>query len=142
MAKVQNTSSDLDINFDRNPLSGDVAMRRDEEAIKRSLKNLILLKRNEKPFHPEIYSGILDMLFELVDPLTVIEVKKRISDTIRNYEPRVNTAVVDVADVIDKNEIRITIHFTIKKWWNNIVQSNKKLFLQFFYRPFFCYCLF
>lgn len=114
MAKVQNTSSDLDINFDRNPLSGDVAMRRDEEAIKRSLKNLILLKRNEKPFHPEIYSGILDMLFELVDPLTVIEVKKRISDTIRNYEPRVNTAVVDVADVIDKNEIRITIHFTIK----------------------------
>ena len=54
------------------------------------------------------------MLFELVDPLTVIEVKKRISDTIRNYEPRVNTAVVDVADVIDKNEIRITIHFTIK----------------------------
>ena len=114
MAKVQNTSSDLDINFDRNPLSGDVAMRRDEEAIKRSLKNLILLKRNEKPFHPEIYSGILDMLFELVDPLTVIEVKKRISDTIRNYEPRVNTAVVDVADVIDRNEIRITIRFTIK----------------------------
>jgi len=114
MAKVQNTSSDLDINFDRNPLSGDVAVRRDEEAIKRSLKNLILLKRNEKPFHPEIYSGIQDMLFELVDPLTVIEVKKRISDTIRNYEPRVNTAVVDVADVIDRNEIRITIHFTIK----------------------------
>jgi phage baseplate assembly protein W len=114
MAKVQNTSLDLDINFDRNPLSGDVAVRRDEEAIKRSLKNLILLKRNEKPFHPEIYSGIQDMLFELVDPLTVIEVKKRISDTIRNYEPRVNTAVVDVADVIDRNEIRITIHFTIK----------------------------
>ena len=114
MAKVQNTSSDLDINFDRNPLSGDVAMRRDEEAIKRSLKNLILLKRNEKPFHPEIYSGIQDMLFELVDPLTVIEVKKRISDIIRNYEPRVNTAVVDVADVIDRNEIRITIRFTIK----------------------------
>lgn len=114
MAKVQNTSLDLDINFDRNPLSGDVAVRRDEEAIKRSLKNLVLLKKNEKPFHPEIYSGIQDMLFELVDPLTVIEVKKRISDTIRNYEPRVNTAVVDVADVIDRNEIRITIHFTIK----------------------------
>jgi phage baseplate assembly protein W len=114
MAKVENTSFDLDINFDRNPLSGDVAVRKDEEAIKRSLKNLILLKRNEKPFHPEVYSGIQDMLFELVDPLTVIEVKKRISDTIRNYEPRVNTAVVDVADVIDRNEIRITIRFTIK----------------------------
>ena len=114
MAKVKNTSADLDINFDRNPLSGDVAMRRDEEAIKRSLKNLILLKRNEKPFHPEIYSGIQDMLFELVDPVTVVEVKKRISDTIRNYEPRVGNAIVDLVDVIDRNEIRITIHFTIR----------------------------
>ena len=114
MAKVKDTSADLDINFDRNPLSGDVAMRRDEEAIKRSLKNLILLKRNEKPFHPEIYSGIQDMLFELVDPVTVVEVKKRISDTIRNYEPRVGNAIVDLVDVIDRNEIRITIHFTIR----------------------------
>ena len=113
MAKVKDTSADLDINFDRNPLSGDVAMRRDEEAIKRSLKNLILLKRNEKPFHPEIYSGIQDMLFELVDPVTVVEVKKRISDTIRNYEPRVGNAIVDLVDVIDRNEIRITMHCTI-----------------------------
>jgi len=114
MAKIQNTSIDLDINFDRNLLSGDVAVRRDEEAIKRSLKNLILLKRNEKPFHPEIHSGVQDMLFELVDPLSVVEAKKRISDMIRNYEPRVNTAIIDVADVIDRNEVRITIHFTIK----------------------------
>ena len=114
MAKIQNTSIDLDINFDRNPLSGDVALRKDEEAIKRSIRNLILLRRNEKPFHPEINSGIQDILFELIDPITVVEAKKRISDMIRNYEPRVTSAVVDVADVIDKNEIRISIKFTIK----------------------------
>ena len=114
MAKVQNTSIDLDINFDRNPLSGDVALRRDEEAIKRSLRNLILLRRGEKPFHPEISSGVQDMLFDLVEPVMVIELKKKIADMIQRYEPRVNNAMVDVVDVIDKNEIRITIHFSIR----------------------------
>lgn len=114
MAKTQNTSIDLDINFDRNPLSGDVALRRDEEAIKRSLRNLLLYRRGEKPFHPEISSGIQDLLFELVDPVMLIELKRRIGDTIQRYEPRVSNAIVDVVDVIDRNEIRVTIHFTIK----------------------------
>jgi hypothetical protein len=114
MAKATNTSIDLDINFDRNPLSNDVALRRDEEAIKRSLRNLILLRKNEKPFHPEISSGVQDILFELVDPIAVVELKKRIANMIRVYETRVNAATIDIVDVLDKNEIRITIHFTIK----------------------------
>jgi phage baseplate assembly protein W len=107
-------SSDLDINFDKNPLSGDVAVRTGEEAIRRALKNLMLLKRGEKPFHPEISSGIQDMLFELIDPVTVIEAKAKISDMIRRYEPRIDRAIVSMADVIDRNEVRITINFTIK----------------------------
>jgi phage baseplate assembly protein W len=114
MLKSQNTSIDLDINFDRNPLSGDVALRRDEEAIKRSLRNLILYRRGEKPFHPEISSGVQDMLFELIEPIMIIELKKRISEVIRNYEKRVSNAIVDIVDVLDRNEIRITIHFTIR----------------------------
>jgi phage baseplate assembly protein W len=95
-------------------LSGDVALRRDEEAIKRSLRNLILYRRGEKPFHPEISSGVQDMLFELIEPVMVIELKKRISEVIRNYEKRVSNAIVSIVDVLDRNEIRITIHFTIR----------------------------
>jgi len=114
MSNIVNNSLDLDINFDRNPLSGDVAVRRGEEAIKRALRNLILLGPNEKPFHPEINSGIRNLLFELADPISVLEIKRRISDIIRTYEPRVNGAVVDIAHVIDRNEIRITIRFTIR----------------------------
>ena len=114
MANITNTSIDLDINFDRNPLSGDVALRKDEEAIKRSLRNLLLYRRGEKPFHPEIYSGIQDMLFELTDPVTVAEMRNRIGNMIKAYEPRVTSAAIDVVDVIDKNEVRITIRFTIR----------------------------
>lgn len=114
MAKTKNNFIDLDINFDRNPLSSDVSLRKDEEAIKRSIRNLMLFRKNEKPFHPEIYSGIPDMLFELIDPIMVIELKSRISDMITKYEPRVSGAIVDIVSILDKNEIRITIHFTIR----------------------------
>lgn len=114
MKKITGTYCDLDINFDRNPITGDVAVRRDEEAIKRSLRNLLLLKGNEKPFHPEINSGVMDLLFQPTDPITVMELKTRIGDMIRQYEPRVMSASVDITDNIDRNEIRIVIHFTIK----------------------------
>lgn len=114
MANITNTSIDLDINFDRNPLSGDVALRKDEEAIKRSLRNLLLFRKGEKPFHPEINSGIQDMLFELTDPVTVAEMRNRIGNIIKAYEPRITSAAIDVVDVIDKNEVRITIRFTIR----------------------------
>jgi phage baseplate assembly protein W len=75
---------------------------------------LILFRRGEKPFHPEISSGVQDMLFELTNPITVMELKSRISEVIKRYEPRVLDAIVDVADVIDRNEIRVTIHFTMR----------------------------
>jgi phage baseplate assembly protein W len=114
MKKITGTYCDLDINFDRNPMSNDVALRKDEEAIKRALRNLILFRRNEKPFHPEIYSGVTDMLFELTDPVAVLELKTRISDIIRNYEPRVQDAIVDIKNNIDRNEVQVTIHFTIR----------------------------
>ena len=114
MAQDNSTSCDLDINFDRNLLSGDVVLRKNEEAIKRSLRNLLLLKRNEKPFQPEIYSGINDLLFELVDPIALMEMKSRIAEIIRNYEPRVENSVVELVNNIDRNEVIITIHFAIR----------------------------
>lgn len=104
---------DIDINFDRNPFTGDVVVRKDEEAVKRSLRNLLLFKRGEKPFHPEISSGITDLLFEPVDPIMVMELKNRIGDIIRQYEPRIQEAAIDVVHVIDKGEIRVTIKFSL-----------------------------
>lgn len=114
MAKITGTYCDLDINFDMNPMSSDVALRKDEEAIKRALRNLILLRRNDKPFHPEIYSGVTDMLFELTDPVSIVEIKTRIGQAIKNYEPRVQNAIVELVNNIDRNEVLITIHFTIR----------------------------
>jgi len=54
------------------------------------------------------------MLFELTDPVTVAEMRNRIGNMIKAYEPRVTSAAINVVDVIDKNEVRITIQFTIR----------------------------
>lgn len=104
---------DLDINFDRNPVTGDVAVRKDEEAIKRALRNLVLYGRNDKPFHPEISAGIPDILFDNPDPLTINNIKSKLQYIIERYEPRVKTANVAVAYVVDTGTLRITINFTI-----------------------------
>lgn len=118
MKKITGTYCDLDINFDRNPMSNDVAVRKDEEAIKRSLRNLILFRRNDKPFHPEIYSGVPDMLFELADSVSVLELKSRIAEVVKNHENRIQNLVVDLKNNIDRNEIKITLHFTIRNIQN------------------------
>lgn len=113
MISDKNYFSDLDLNFQRNPITKDVAMKLNEEAVKRSLKNLILLKRYEKPFHPEISSGVQDLLFENFDPITFSVMKSHIEDMIRRYEPRVENLRVTIDSNPDQNSANVNIVFTI-----------------------------
>lgn len=110
---LSNRYIDIDIGFSRNPVTGDVNVRKDVEAIKRSLRNLVSLNKYEKPFHPEINSGIHEMLFELMDPLTALSVKDRLESLIKKYEKRINQATVNIYQVEDTAEIAIVILFTI-----------------------------
>lgn len=110
---LNNNYIDIDIGFNRNPVTGDVVVRKDIEAIKRSLRNLLLFKGHEKPFHPEINSGIHSMLFEFMDNITVSEMKNKLENMIVNYEPRINNAKIDVYMVDETNEIAIVILFTV-----------------------------
>ena len=79
---------DLDLFFSRKQGSGDVNKITDIEAVKRSVRNLVLTNFYEKPFHPEIGSGIRDMLFENMSPLTAAVLAKKVEDVIENFEPR------------------------------------------------------
>lgn len=89
MATSTRTYRDLDLNFTRNPATKDVAIRVGEQAVIRSLRNLIYLSHYEKPFHPEIGSSVTQMLFEQMTPLTAQELKNKIIEVITNFEPRV-----------------------------------------------------
>ena len=82
------TYSDLNLNFTRNPATGDVARLTDIEAVKRSVRNLILTNQFERPFHPEIGSSVRALLFENVTPLNAILLEDRIREVIINFEER------------------------------------------------------
>jgi hypothetical protein len=104
---------DLNLNFTKHPLTNDVNRVYDVEAIKRSVKNLILTDYGERPFQPWIGSNIRALLFENVDALTVSSLVTQIELLLENFEPRVVLEAVDVDEMIDSNAIKITIQFTL-----------------------------
>ena len=104
---------DFDFNFIANPNNGDVSKKVDTEAVKQSVRNLILTNRGERPFQPFLGSNVRGLLFELGDPFTALELQKEITNTIDNFEPRVELIDVRVTDELDNNRFKIQIYFAI-----------------------------
>jgi phage baseplate assembly protein W len=113
MARNTRTFTDLDLNFLAHPVTKDVTTKVDEQAIKASIRNLVLTSNYEKPFHPEIGSPIKSLLFEPATPLLPVLIKRAIQQTIDNYEPRVRLLDVTVNMSPDTNSIYVTIEFVI-----------------------------
>ena len=112
---------DLDLFFGRKPISKDINIITDIENIKRAVKNLVLTNVYEKPFHPEISSGVRDMLFENMTPLTSIVLTKKVEDVIENFEPRVRLMSVSARPNLDRNEYEMTIEFFIKNFPTTLI---------------------
>ena len=104
---------DLDLFFSRKQGSDDVNKVTDIEAVKRSVRNLVLTNFYEKPFHPEIGSGVRDMLFENMSPLTAVVLAKKVEDVIENFEPRARLIGVQALPNLDRNEYELTIEFFV-----------------------------
>ena len=105
--------SDLDLNFARKSSNSDVNKLTDVQAVKRSLRNLILLNYYEKPFHPEIAGGIRQMLFENITPTVSIIIAKQIEQVIANYEPRARLVSIRAIPDYDRNSYDVNIEFYI-----------------------------
>lgn len=103
---------DINFNMQSHPITNDLSIKTDIDAIKQSLKNLIMMKPYDKPMHPEIY-GIYDLLFEPLDNISKFAAKKRIEDLIDKYEPRVELETIDIEDYPNENGIRIILKFYI-----------------------------
>lgn len=113
MARNTRTFSDIDLNFMPNPVTGDIFKKLDENAIKQSVKNLVMTNHYERPFHPEIGSQIRALLFEPASPMLSVVLRRAIIDTINNFEPRVVLIDVDVNLRPDNNAVDVTIVFRI-----------------------------
>ena len=105
--------SDLDLDFSRNIVTNDIDKIEDVNAVKRSIRNLIQTNFYERPFHPEIGSGVRQMLFEPQTPLTATFLKRKIEEVIVNYEPRATIEQITIDDEPDKNRLKANIYFYV-----------------------------
>jgi len=105
--------SDLDLFFSKKNSDSDISKVTDIQAVKRSVRNLVLLNHYEKPFHPEIGSGIREMLFELMTPVTAIVLTRKIEDVIKNFEPRARLVGVSAFPDLDRNAYEVKIEFYV-----------------------------
>ena len=104
---------DLDLFFSRKNGTNDIEKITDVEAVKRSVRNLVLTNFYEKPFHPEIGSGIRDMLFENMTPITAVVLARKVEDVIENFEPIARLIGVRALPNLDRNEYEVTIEFFV-----------------------------
>jgi len=104
---------DIDLDFNRNAVTNDVAVVEDVIAVKRSVKNLIQTNFYERPFHPELGCGIRELLFENFTPMTKIFLQRKIEEVLINYEPRINLQNVAVDDDQDRNRLVVDIYFYV-----------------------------
>jgi len=107
MAMNQHIYSDLDLTFLRQPATGDVAMKYDEQAVIRSIRNLLSTNLYEKPFRPDIGSQLNSLLFENVTPITATLIENEIIRMLNNYEPRATINSLNVSAQPDSNQFNV-----------------------------------
>jgi len=104
---------DINLSFKRHPVTNDVVTIRDEDAIKRSVRNIIFTILGEKPFEPNFGSVINESLFDLNTSLNEIRVSDEIKQSLLNYEPRIDDISVTVTVSPDTNEMNCTVQYEI-----------------------------
>ena len=104
---------DISATFQINPINDDLIALKNENAIARSVRNLILTSPGDKPFQPEVGSRVNEMLFESMDKITANAIRSEIRNTLNNFEPRISLKEVIVEPDYDNNEYNVTINYII-----------------------------
>lgn len=113
LERISKGFSDISMSFQSNPLNKDVVAIKNETAIARSIRNLVLTYPGERFFNPSLGSDINRSLFENIDDMMISVIKDEISSTIRRYEPRVQLISVNVASDFDSQELNVTVVYQI-----------------------------
>ena len=126
MATYKKSYADLSFDFTANPQTGDVATVKDAVSVKRGIKNILLTEGFERLFQPEIGSGIKNLLFEPMTPLT----EQRLADACRGaidaWEKRASVIDITVISEEEYNRYRVAIKFSIN---NSLITEQVDVFL-------------
>ena len=113
---------DLNLNFNRNAVTGDVSTLSDVNAVKHSIRNLLLTNHYDSPFHPEIGSNIPALLFENFGPITGNQLSRTIDEMITNFEPRARVESVEAIPIPDNNTYDVRIYFYVENMPAELVE--------------------
>jgi phage baseplate assembly protein W len=113
LERVSKGFKDLSMSFQANPLNYDLIALKNESAIARSIRNLVLTYPGERFFNENLGSRVSRSLFENVDDISTSVIRNEIENTIQNYEPRVRLIEVNVSPNYDNNEFNVTINYQI-----------------------------
>lgn len=113
MPAVTRKYSDIDLDFIAHPVSGDINTLKGVDAVKRAVRNLVLSAVYERPFRPNLGSGVRQYLFEPINPLTKASIETAVKDVLRIYERRVTVLNVIANVNADENGYNLTITFAV-----------------------------
>ena len=113
LERVSQGFKDISASFQINPLNNDLIAVTNTNAIARSVRNLILTKKGEKPFEPNLGSGVYDLLFENMDKQTATVIRDEIILVLENYEPRISIIEVLVKPNYEESAMDVTLQYEI-----------------------------
>ena len=111
--RVSRGFKDISMTFQANPLNNDLIAIKNENAIARSIRNIVFTLPGEKFFQPTFGSKISKVLFENIDDITASVIVDEIKESIRNYEPRVKLLDVQAFPNFDNNQFDVNITYEI-----------------------------
>jgi len=126
MPTYKKSYKDLSFDFTANPQTGDVATVKDAVSVKRGIKNILLTAPFERLFQPEVGSGIKNILFEPMTPLTEQRLSDACRDAIDAWEKRASVINIAVIAEEDYNRYRVAIKFSIN---NSLITEQVDVFL-------------
>lgn len=121
MTRSTRTYRDVDLNFGKHPVTKDVTMKYDDEAIKASIRNLLSTSNFERPFHSEIGSRLKALLFEPITPVLYSVIKREVLNVVESYEPR--AVILDAVTTLSPNTNSITINVIFRINGTSIVSN-------------------
>lgn len=113
MPNVIKKIADLDFDFIPHPVSGDIVTLKNGDAVKRSIRNLMLTGTHERLFQPNLGANLKQLLFEPMTPATEMSIQFLIRDVIRAFEPRAKIIKLNVASAEDESGYDVTLVFSI-----------------------------
>ena len=113
LERVSQGFKDISMSFQSNPLNKDLLAIKNENAIARSIKNIVFTEPGEMFFNPDFGSKLYSILFENIDDISAIKIKDQIEQSIKNFEPRVDLVEVEVFPDFDNNGFDVKITYKI-----------------------------